>query len=322
MIEPARARFYRLIFGLAAAYNVAFGLWAALWPLAFFRLFELEPPRYPSIWSCLGMVVGVYGLLYAYATIRLDRALPIVAIGLAGKILGPIGWLLSPEWPARTFTLITFNDIVWWVPFGMFLLEGRAVAGVIRRAAPFICGACNALGGLALLLILKPGSEVEPDLAKRAAYISEHPVLWRLGWLTWYASALSLLGFYAWWGTKLPRPGWGLAAWGVAAAGICCDLTAESLFIGWLPDRIESIQRAGTLLTGAAANGLYTVAGIMLTAATPSMPLRPLAWVIWTFGLGLTASALAGSVAGMVVTTGGLMALFCPWTWLMGWKLK
>ncbi len=326
-MDPFRARMYRLIFALAAAYNMAFGLWAALSPYSFFHLFDLEAPRYPSIWSCLGMVVGLYGAIYAYAAMRLDQAKPLIAIGLVGKLLGPAGWVVavtSGELPVRTFTLITFNDIVWWAPFTLFLMEGTRIAEWARSSAPFVCGSANAIGGLALLLALRPGTEVEPDPVRRALYIAGNPVIWRAGWLAWYASAVSLLGFYAWWAARVRRTGWGIAAWCVAAAGIACDLTAESLFIGWLPNEIETIQRAGTLLTAGAANGLYTVAGIMLTLLTPGMPtaLRVLAWAAWFFGLGLTVSALAGSVSGMIISTTGLMALFCPWTWLMGMKLK
>lgn len=42
-----------------------------------------------------GMVVGLYGILYAYAALRLDRAKLIIAIGPAGKILGPIGMFFA-----------------------------------------------------------------------------------------------------------------------------------------------------------------------------------------------------------------------------------
>ncbi len=326
-MDPFRVRMYRLIFALAAAYNIAFGLWATLSPYSFFRLFLLAPPRYPSIWSCLGIVVGLYGAAYAYAAMRLDRAKPLIAIGLAGKLLGPVGWVVSVtsgELPIRTLTLITFNDIIWWVPFTLFLMEGTRLGEGLRSSAPFICSGLNALGGLALLLMLRPGTEVEPDPARRALYIAQNPMLWRAGWLTWYASAMSLLGFYAWWAARFRRPKWGIAAWCVAVIGIACDLLAESLFIGWLPDDLEAIQRSGTILTGGAANGLYTLAGIMLTVMTPQMQtsLRILAWAVWFFGLALTVSALAGSFLGMMISTTGLMTLFCPWSWLMGMKLK
>ena len=141
MIDPFRARMYRLILGFAAAYNIGFGLWTALWPRSFFDVFEMAPPRYPSIWACLGMVVGLYGAVYALAAARLRVAKPLVAIGLAGKVLGPAGWLLavrSGEWPVRTFTLITFNDLIWWVPFALLLVEGtrageRLHVAVVQR---------------------------------------------------------------------------------------------------------------------------------------------------------------------------------------------
>lgn len=127
MADGSRATFYRVVFWLAAAYNVAFGLWAGCWPRAFFDLFALEAPRYPSLWACLGMVVGVYGLGYAYAARRLDAARPFIAIGLLGKVLGPVGWVATVargELPIRTFPLVLLNDLIWWVPFALFLLEG------------------------------------------------------------------------------------------------------------------------------------------------------------------------------------------------------
>jgi hypothetical protein len=123
------------IFGLAAAYNLAFGLWAGFFPLHFFTLFDLDPPRYPSLWSCLGMVVGVYGILYAHVAHNPADGKWIVGVGLLGKILGPAGWFVTVargELPARTFPLILCNDLIWWVPFAWFLLEVRMSE---RRAA-------------------------------------------------------------------------------------------------------------------------------------------------------------------------------------------
>jgi len=130
---------YRLIFGLAAIYNIAFGLWTCLWPQSFFQLMKMVSPNYPSLWSCLGMVVGLYGLLYGYSACRLDRAFPIILIGLLGKILGPLGWVIavrSGEWPLRTLPLVVFNDLIWWVPFALFLLKGKQlISGSSRLPA-------------------------------------------------------------------------------------------------------------------------------------------------------------------------------------------
>ena len=110
-MDPFRARMYRLIFALAAAYNMAFGLWAALSPYSFFHLFDLEAPRYPSIWSCLGMVVGLYVATYAYAAMRLERAKPLIAIGLVSKLLGPAGWVVAvAAWGRDSRRRRTFSE--------------------------------------------------------------------------------------------------------------------------------------------------------------------------------------------------------------------
>ena len=322
-----RAPYYRIVFGLAALYNLGFGLWAGFAPGSFFDLFDIPAANYPALWRCIGMMVGTYALAYGYAAWRLERAAPLIAVGLAGKILGPIGWVAtvhSGEWPIRTFPLVLFNDIVWWLPFALFLLDGTRAGGRIRGLAPQACAILNALGAVAAALWLRFGTEMVPEPAARAAYILAHPVLWRGGWGLWIAAALSLLAFYAWWGSRLAAPAWGLAAFLVALAGLACDLSAESLFIGWLPDDLERVQRAGSLLTGGAANGLYTVAGIILTLKTWNLRgwLLGWTWGVWAAGLALTGATLAGSVPAIALSTGALMTLFCPWTAIMGRFLR
>ena len=333
-----RAPYYRTVFVLAALYNLAFGAWAVLAPRAFFDLFDLVPPLYPSIWGCLGMVVGVYSLAYAYAALRLERAFPFIAIGLLGKILGPIGWALcvrSGEWPWRTFALVLFNDLVWWLPFALFLIDGTRAAKRVRDAAGTACAVLNGLAAISMPAVLGPGTELVPRVADRAAYITSHAFAWRAGWSIWIAAALSLVAFYAWWGAALTAPAsgrgdaartrrWCLAAFLIAVAGMIFDLGAEALFIGWLPDRIERIQPLASLLTGGAANGLYTVAGILLTLRTPGLrgPLLAWTWAVWAAGIALTLTTIAGHVAGIMVSTALLMILFCPWAWVMGRRLR
>ena len=165
-MTPYRARLYRLILAAAAAYNIAFGLWAALFPLSFFDLFALPPPRYPAIWACLGMVVGLYGLVYALAARDLERAAPLVAIGLLGKLLGPLGWVATVaqgEWPLRSVTLLVFNDLIWWLPFGLLLLDGTRFAAALRRSAPFVCAALNLAAIVVMATALRGGTEVVAD---------------------------------------------------------------------------------------------------------------------------------------------------------------
>jgi hypothetical protein len=304
VLSEFSARVYRLIFTAAAAYNIAFGLWASLFPRAFFNVFELSPPRYPAIWACLGMVVGLYGAGYAYAAWRLNDAFPFIAIGLAGKILGPIGWTIamrSGELPFRTFPQIVFDDIIWWVPFSLFLLEGTQVARFFKRTAPQWCALLHIIAACATLLFLR-------------AYDAAHPERWRAGWLLWMIAALSLAGFYAWWGARVGE----IVPFAIAAAGLVCDFSGESLFIGWLPGADSPLERTANLLTGGAGNGLYTIAAIMLTVASQSLPLRWLAWLAWASGIALTVVTVLDIRIGVVIASAGLMIFFIPWVLVMG----
>lgn len=109
---------------LAAIYNVLFGLWAILFPLAIFQWLEVEVPNYPSLWQCIGMIVGVYGIGYWIAARDPVRHWPIVLVGFLGKVFGPIGFVftaLRAELPwSWGFVLLT-NDLIWWLPFASIL---------------------------------------------------------------------------------------------------------------------------------------------------------------------------------------------------------
>ena len=117
--------------------------------------------------------------------------------------------------------------------------------------------------------------------------------------------------------------GWFFFALAIAFAGLACDLFAESLLIGWLPNQIDIIAPLASLLTGGAANGLYTFAGALLTLGTPTLrgALRTLAWAVWTSGFALTIFTISEWVAGMVTSTAALMTLLCPWVAALGWRL-
>jgi hypothetical protein len=136
-------------------------------------------------------------------------------------------------------------------------------------------------------------------------------------------AGLSLVAFYAWWGAWLSSSRLAIAAFFLATAGLVFDLLAESLFIGWLPDRIEATAPFASLLTGGVANACYTIAGATLTLGSPFLrgPLRAWAWAIWASGLALTTATFAGDAPSMVIATVALMALLCPWVAVFGWKL-
>ena len=81
-------------------------------------------PRYPQIWQCVGMIVGVYGVGYAIAAEAPFQHWPIVLVGLLGKVFGPIGFLFAAmhgELPWVAGWVNVFNDLIWLGPFAAIL---------------------------------------------------------------------------------------------------------------------------------------------------------------------------------------------------------
>jgi len=110
----------------AAIYNIIWGAQAIFFPLWQFKAMGITPPLYPQFWQCIGMIVGVYGLGYWWAAKDPIRHWPIVAVGLLGKIFGPIGFLeacIKGTLPWSFGINIIFNDILWWPSFTLIMLE-------------------------------------------------------------------------------------------------------------------------------------------------------------------------------------------------------
>jgi hypothetical protein len=360
MTGPFADRLFRIAFALAGCYNLAFGLWAGLWPHSFFDLFDIETPRYPAIWACLGMVVGVYGFLYLHAAWRLETAWPIIAVGLLGKVLGPIGMALSfgDLWPRRLGMICVYNDLIWWLPFSLFLVRGTLLGGELARFAPSLCAAVHAVALVIMGIALRPGTLTEADAAARGAYIAENAALWAASWSVWMLAAMSLVGFYAWWGSHLTvgqappdgdpitaiRPAEpdlhvhpaGIAAVLIAAFGMVCDLSGEALSMLLLVERapptgsstpvlwnaaaFTNVERAATLFTAGASNALYTLGGLVLMLATPDLPrwVRAAMWGTWLAGLAMSVAGVLNHVGGMVASTAVLFPLLIGWTAWMG----
>jgi hypothetical protein len=131
-----RRRFHQSVFIAAGLYNIAWGLWAALDPQWLFRFAGMPPINYPEIFACLGMVVGLYGVIYFEVARRPEQGMLLAAVGLVGKILGPIGWLqlyLSGKWPGASIAMCLTNDLIWWIPFGLYLFDARSAATIAAK---------------------------------------------------------------------------------------------------------------------------------------------------------------------------------------------
>ena len=121
-----RRTLHRAVFSAAAGYNVLWGLYAAVDPQWLFRFAGMPPLNHPALFACLGMVIGVYGICYAEVARRPEHGFLLAAVGLLGKVLGPIGLgalILQGEWPPATLVLCLTNDFIWWVPFSLYLYD-------------------------------------------------------------------------------------------------------------------------------------------------------------------------------------------------------
>ena len=126
-----------LLFG--GAYNLLWGTFVIVRPDLMFTWAGMDQPRYPELWQCIGMIVGVYGVGYAIAAFDPVRHWPIVLVGFLGKIFGPIGMakaLYDGTLPSRFATTILSNDLIWWIPFGLILWHAWKSNVVDRSVDP------------------------------------------------------------------------------------------------------------------------------------------------------------------------------------------
>lgn len=166
--------------------------------------------------------------------------------------------------------------------------------------------------------ILAPGTTLFPE-ASRADYVAENAALWRLGWSLWVVAAISLLVFYRWWAERVAA---GSAALWIAATAFAADMIAESTLIVLVPDRPD-LARPTFLITGGIANGLYTLAGMLLTRATPLIHGRFAlwTWAMWSTGVALSLVTFLELPLAIAAVSAALFALFIPWCVAMGRRL-
>jgi hypothetical protein len=113
-----------MTFLAAGAYNILWGLYTVVDPQWLFRVVGMQPSNTPQIFACLGMVLGLYGILYLEVARRPEAGWLLAAVGLTGKILGPAGLgylIVTGTWPWPTVILVVTNDLIWWVPFALYL---------------------------------------------------------------------------------------------------------------------------------------------------------------------------------------------------------
>ena len=118
-------RHYRGWFSAAAIYNAIWGGAVVLFPGPLLRMANMNDDAIPLV-QVVGMMVGVYA--YGYYLLSRDpkRYCGLIWIALAGKTLGPVGFLYSAATGALPWSfgwICVFNDIIWWPVFWRFALK-------------------------------------------------------------------------------------------------------------------------------------------------------------------------------------------------------
>jgi len=197
------------------------------------------------------------------------------------------------------------------------------------RGAAVIAFCLHLLAGAVMALIMRNGLETNPDFQSRITFIADHRVLWTAAWLTWTGAAIAILYFYSTFTeAHHVRP---IAVY-LTVAAVVMDMSAQAIEIGLLPgiasgirsaqsrtDTFLALHRMAVMLSGFAANSLYSFSALFLAWKTRSFYS---AW-IWragvaagSAGLALSIAAAADSAAGMMWTN--VVLLPCLLLWLAG----
>jgi hypothetical protein len=126
LVAASAPNWMPLVLRLAALYNLLYAIVLSLWPAQLFNLLRL-PATPDVIIRCIGMMVGVYALAYWIAAQDVPRYWPLVAVGLLGKTLGPLGFLhgaLTGALSWRSGFFVLFSDLIWWPAFWVMTVYG------------------------------------------------------------------------------------------------------------------------------------------------------------------------------------------------------
>ena len=117
---------YRWVFYAAAVYNAVWSIFVVLLPNFYFDLFRVARPSHPALWQCIGMLVGTFAIAYWLIARDPLRYGAFAWVGLLGKVLGPIGMayeIMNGRLPLGFAWVCLTNDVIWWIPFALFLGE-------------------------------------------------------------------------------------------------------------------------------------------------------------------------------------------------------
>lgn len=117
---------FKAWFWAATIYNLIWGVVVSIRPDLPFRVAAMKPLNHPAIMQCVAMMVGVYALGYYYLARDPVRYANLIWIGLLGKTLGPLGFVVgyaSGTLPLKFGLICLTNDVIWWPAFWLFAMR-------------------------------------------------------------------------------------------------------------------------------------------------------------------------------------------------------
>jgi hypothetical protein len=184
---------------------------------------------------------------------------------------------------------------------------------------------------------MRPGTPLVP-LAERMEYLSRFPTGWVLGWGTWMLCVPLLIAFLARTARCLrTRLELGRLAVTTAVIGGAFDLCCDVIFIAILPQvaswppgnerHFLLLEKVTATVSVTIANGLYSIAVLLLTLALRDQPglARSVVAVGYGdagFGLVLAIVNFTGDPRHIEWATGPAIGLFCVWAVLVAYSLR
>lgn len=114
---------FRIWFYAAAGYNLMWGIVVSIAPRWCIEFLGVGALVSVPFLQALGMVIGVYAYGYWLLARDPERYSGFIWIGLAGKLLGPIGFVFYANQGMLPWALgktILTNDVIWWPVFFLF----------------------------------------------------------------------------------------------------------------------------------------------------------------------------------------------------------
>ena len=117
---------YRPWFYAAAVYNAVWAIAVLATPITAARLVGVDGAAFVPFIQVIGMMVGAYAYGYYLLARDPDRYCGFIWIALAGKTLGPLGFVyyaVLGVLPWSFAWVCVPNDLIWWPAFWAFAIR-------------------------------------------------------------------------------------------------------------------------------------------------------------------------------------------------------